>query len=906
MEQWLSYNHSSSYLYPETSGKLYINEIEATSVTIPNGVTSIVNYAFYNCSSLKTITVPDSVKSIGSNAFSGCDNLTAVCGCSSYAAEWCLKNNVAIDATHNRECTAAVAATCTEPGNIEYYTCADCGRFFILTGATEEGTEDTWTEIAEGDWVTPATNHPNKTKTMAVAETCTTAGNSEYYTCDDCGLFFALVDEEYNEVEEGSWVIQPHHTEFIEDEGFAATCTENGMEPYSYCEVCGETLQEGNEIPALGHTPVTTREAVAPTCTEKGGTEEIICQTCQAVLSAYEEIPANGHTEVVDAAVAATCTETGLTEGKHCSVCNEVLVEQEVVPATGHTAETIPAVEPTDRADGSTEGSRCAVCGVILSEPETIIANFSYDEAGTTVTAYNRDAVDVVIPAGVTALSDTLFKGNTAIKTVRLSADVTTLGTQTFNGCTGLTDIWFSDNVTTISNTTLTGVTALLHADSASVTALTLSQKVKSFTTDDGFQFRYKISGGAAVGVYVTGYVGSETDLTIPSALNGVTVDYIYSNAFASHAELTRVTIPDSVTMIVSTAFTGCADTLVIRSSADAYARTFAANNGMTWEHDRHTYVIVEGTAPTCTETGLTEGKACSGCGDVLVAQEVIPATGHTEVTDEAVAATCTETGLTEGKHCSVCGKVITAQQTIPATGHTEVTDAAVAATCTETGLTEGKHCSVCGTVITAQQTTPATGHSYVKTDAMAQTCSNAGNSEYYTCSACGRYFKLVGGEYKEIEKDSWVIPADSHAFVKTGAVAQTCTEAGNSEYYTCAVCGRYFKQDGEKYTEIENNSWIIPATHAHYLANGICAACGNTFDTTGMTVLTLPAALKQISANASRGASMQVVIIPDGCESVGSNAFADCGSLMYVFLPDGTALAEDAFGEETVEVIYR
>ena len=41
-----------------------------------------------------------------------------------------------------------------------------------------------------------------------------------------------------------------------------------------------------------------------------------------------------------------------------------------------------------------------------------------------------------------------------------------------------------------------------------------------------------------------------------------------------------------------------------------------------------------------------------------------------TEVIDKAVAATCTKTGLTEGKHCSVCGTVIVAQQTVAAKGH--------------------------------------------------------------------------------------------------------------------------------------------------------------------------------------------------------------------------------------------
>ena len=49
---------------------------------------------------------------------------------------------------------------------------------------------------------------------------------------------------------------------------------------------------------------------------------------------------------------------------------------------------------------------------------------------------------------------------------------------------------------------------------------------------------------------------------------------------------------------------------------------------------------------------------------------------------DAAVAATCTETGLTEGKHCSVCGEVIVAQQTIPASGHVEIDVEAADPTC--------------------------------------------------------------------------------------------------------------------------------------------------------------------------------------------------------------------------------
>jgi len=49
-----------------------------TRVTIPNSVTSIGNYAFYNCAGLTSITIPNSVTSIGQGAFFGCSGLTSI------------------------------------------------------------------------------------------------------------------------------------------------------------------------------------------------------------------------------------------------------------------------------------------------------------------------------------------------------------------------------------------------------------------------------------------------------------------------------------------------------------------------------------------------------------------------------------------------------------------------------------------------------------------------------------------------------------------------------------------------------------------------------------------------------------------------------------------------------------
>ena len=81
-----------------------------------------------------------------------------------------------------------------------------------------------------------------------------------------------------------------------------------------------------------------------------------------------------------------------------------------------------------------------------------------------------------------------------------------------------------------------------------------------------------------------------------------------------------------------------------------------------------HTEQTLEAVAPTCTGKGLTEGKKCSACGEILVAQENIPAKGHSYgefVTTKEPS--CTEEGAKE-KSCS-CGDKIT--EKIEPTGHT-------------------------------------------------------------------------------------------------------------------------------------------------------------------------------------------------------------------------------------------
>jgi len=76
------YNKSPKYTIPSSVTSIgewaFYDCKGLTSITIPSSVTSIGDYAFYGCTGLTTITIPSSVKSIGQEAFHKCSGLSSI------------------------------------------------------------------------------------------------------------------------------------------------------------------------------------------------------------------------------------------------------------------------------------------------------------------------------------------------------------------------------------------------------------------------------------------------------------------------------------------------------------------------------------------------------------------------------------------------------------------------------------------------------------------------------------------------------------------------------------------------------------------------------------------------------------------------------------------------------------
>ena len=242
-----------------------------------------------------------------------------------------------------------------------------------------------------------------------------------------------------------------------------------------------------------------------------------------------------------------------------------------------------------------------------------------------------------------------------------------------------------------------------------------------------------------------------------------------------------------------------CTDLAVCEVCGESYGNTLS-----------HTEEILAAVAPTCTETGLTEGKKCSVCGEILVAQEEVPATGHSFgdwIVDVEPAI-----GAEGSKHreCA-CGEIETA--TIPAIDHTHSYSSEVT---TEAGCeTDGVRTYTCSCGDSYTEAIPATGHSFGDWIVDVEPTIGAEGSKHREC-ACGEietatipaidhthsyssevttaagcetdgvrtYTCSCGDSYTE------AIPATGHTDETIEAVAPTCEGTGLTEGKKCSVCG--------------------------------------------------------------------------------------------------------------------
>ena len=209
----------------------------------------------------------------------------------------------------------------------------------------------------------------------------------------------------------------------------------------------------------------------------------------------------------------------------------------------------------------------------------------------------------------------------------------------------------------------------------------------------------------------------------------------------------------------------------------------------------------------------------CTVCGEEVETRTIVlTKLDHKAAESAAVKPTCEETGLTKGSYCKVCGEVIVAQEVIPAKGHTEetITLTVKEATCRDEGLKKiTVFCTVCDKDLSIrEEIIPVADHTpsdEIRADEVSETCGKNGKyTSIVICTVCG----------KEISRRTVIIPATGeHDFtIEKGRVEPTCSVDGYITY-ACETCGA------------EDKTVIYATGHTDKDGDSVCDDCSASFN---------------------------------------------------------------------------
>ncbi len=219
-------------------------------------------------------------------------------------------------------------------------------------------------------------------------------------------------------------------------------------------------------------------------------------------------------------------------------------------------------------------------------------------------------------------------------------------------------------------------------------------------------------------------------------------------------------------------------------------------------------------TEATCSQKGA-EAVECD-CG--YYALRETEKLAHKVVVDAAVNPTCSSTGLTEGKHCETCGEILVAQKVVNKLEHKVVVEVEIskAATCEEDGVyTNVTKCEECGEIIKREANLKLNklGHKLGNLhERVEPTCEEDGNIAYYECETCHKNF--ADKDAKNELKDAVTLYHTGHALKFHYGKDATCEEKGYKYYYTCDKCN---------YTTFEEIEAL-----GHDMVAGVCTRCNN------------------------------------------------------------------------------
>ena len=573
-----------------------------TSITIPNSVTSIGEYAFYSCTSLTSITIPDSVTSIGGSAFLGCSSLESIT-IPFVGAELNGTSN-----THFGYIFGASSYSYSEsyvPSSL---------KSVIITG--------------ESSIAGSAFYNCTAITSITIGGSVTSIGSRAFYNCTSLTEVYISDIAAWCAIEFGDSVANPLYYaknlylngELVTELEIPEVITE--IKAYSFAGFGGTSITIGSSVASIGNSAFSgctslTRITIPNSVTSIGDYTFSDCTSLKSItipdsVTGIEDFAFSDCTSLTSITIPDSVTSIGSSAFSGCTSLTSITIPDSVTsigqyafydctsiviyceatnkPSGWDTSWNIscPVVWNCNNNEVSVTGYRYFVAddglryrvqdGIAnivgqsksLSGSIEIPASITYKDVAYSVTSIGGYAFDnctsltsITIPDSVTSIGTSAFSGCTSLTSISIPNSVTSIGDYTFSDCTSLTSITIPESVTSIGGYAFYGCTSLISVtipdsvtsinwfafrDCTSLTEVHISDIAAWCAMEFG---TYANPLAHAGNLYLNGNL--VTELEIP---NGVTS--IGNHAFEGCTSLASITIPDSVTSIGSYAFEGC------------------------------------------------------------------------------------------------------------------------------------------------------------------------------------------------------------------------------------------------------------------------------------------------------------------------------------------------------------
>lgn len=631
----------------------------------PEKMKLVPSYLMNGCSSLKKVTFSSGVEEIGESAFDGCTSLESVNFSSTVSklGAFCFNNCKSLVTVELPEGLSSVGKDCF----------SGCSKLESVT------VPSTLKEIGEGCFY-----NCRALKSVVLPEGVEKIGNSAFSGCD----FLENVEFPSTLKEIGNYSFMSCKT--LEKAELPAALEKIGGNAFTYCsKLVNIELPEKTTL--LGRGCFSYCKELKSVTLGSKITE--IPEECFSSCSLLETVLGGESVTKIGKSAFWACRKY---------VGSSFLENLEYLGKTalyGCGSLSGKVKIPLNGNDGQFSFEGCQKLEEVVFEGE-------FEEIPSRAFAWCSSLKEINIPEGVKKIGEGAFVNCRSLKEIVLSENITSIGASAFNGCSGLKEITVPSAVTEILYHTFYGCSSL--------------EKV---TLPEGLE---------SLGLRAFYYCSKLKEIKIPS---GVTK--IEKECFNGNSALETVYIPLGVTTVETCAFLGDFNLKTVYyggTQSDWEKIAVAEGNSkllgakIIFSDHVHTFSSVVLKEATCLEEGEVK-KTCTECGKIFT--EKTPLAAHKETSIPAVAATCSKTGLTEGKKCSVCGKITLAQRETPKTAHTFVLASVKDPTCTEEGEAVYR-CSACAA--TKTEKLEKLGHVDADGDRVCDNCSAALETEKCGC----------------------------------------------------------------------------------------------------------------------------------------------------------------------------